>query len=110
MRGGKDEDTSNENLQSMGNGERGYCHSNAVPQPHMCLNTIPENGVQQGGSTVGMALSLFLCVFVLPSLHFPLRPWAWLSVVLSKHFFVKGTAPAKKEADLCRNNPFVLLL
>ena len=57
MRGGKDEDTSNENLPSMGDGEWGYCHSNAVTQPHKRSNTKPaqnKNGVRQGGSTVGM--------------------------------------------------------
>ena len=30
MRGGKDEDTSKENLPSMGDVERGYSHCNAV--------------------------------------------------------------------------------
>ena len=78
MRGGKDEDTSNENLPSMGDGERGYCHSNAVTQPHKRSNTKTAqntNGVRQGGSTVGVALSCISITF----------------------FLVKGTAPAKKK-------------
>ena len=53
MKGGEDEDTSNENLPSMGDGEWGY-HSNAVTQMHKCSNAQNRNGVRQGGSTVGV--------------------------------------------------------
>ena len=68
MRGGKDEDTSNENLPSMGDGERGYCHCvNTVTRTtnRTCARIQNKNGVRQGGSTVGVALSCISITFFL---------------------------------------------
>ena len=62
-----------------------HCDSNAVTQPHKRSNTIPaqnRNGVRQGGSTVGVALS---CV----------------SITV---FFGEGHYAGQKEADLCGND------
>ena len=75
MQGGKGEDTSTENLANTGDGGRGY----GVNQ-HPLLRMLDrvhkiKNGVQQGGSTVGVALS---CTSY-------------------NDFLVKGTSPAKKK-------------